>query len=310
MSHAQGSENQELHTQRLAKSLKLIMISGLSGSGISTALQALEDQGYFCVDNLPPPLIQKFLELSMHQGMGAPLAIGLDARSVHDPESAQSAITVIQSVMSHKTQFKLIFLEALEEVRVQRFSTSRRSHPLTRSGLSLIEAMHRERELMFPIRDLAHHLLDTSEWTIHECKREIRALGASDLSTTQGMMLQVMSFGFRHGIPREADLVWDVRFLPNPHFDPLLRSLSGLDEPVKKVVLEHEATQSLLKGLLPLLLETLPAYEREGKSYLTIAIGCTGGHHRSVAVSEEIAQLLIAGGWSLKIRHRDLEKAY
>ncbi|MAD60493.1 MAG: hypothetical protein CMH49_03125 [Myxococcales bacterium] len=126
----------------------------------------------------------------------------------------------------------------------------------------------------------------------------------------QTLSLQVMSFGFRHGLPRESDIVWDVRFLPNPHFDPKLRSLSGLDQPVKERVLTHQATQNLLQRLQPLLAESLPAYEREGKSYLTIAIGCTGGHHRSVAVAEAIAAFLRLEGWSPKIRHRDLEKAY
>ena len=290
--------------------LPLIVISGLSGSGISTALQALEDQGFFCVDNLPPPLIAKLLELSSHQGTNSALAIGLDARSIHDQESADGAIKAIKSIMNDGYSLQLVFLEASEEVRVKRFSTSRRSHPLTRSGQSLIEAIQQERNLMFPIRDLAHHLLDTSELNVHECKRKIREIGAMDGQELQTLSLQVMSFGFRHGLPRESDIVWDVRFLPNPHFDPKLRSLSGLDQPVKERVLTHQATQNLLQRLQPLLAESLPAYEREGKSYLTIAIGCTGGHHRSVAVAEAIAAFLRLEGWSPKIRHRDLEKAY
>jgi RNase adapter protein RapZ len=297
-------------SEQSSSPVRLIVISGLSGSGISTALQALEDQGYFCVDNLPPPLISKLLELASHQSMSSPLAIGLDARSIHDQESAESAIQAIKSIISHGYIFQLVFLEALEEVRVQRFSTSRRAHPLTRPGVSLIDAIQHERQLMFPIRDLAHHLLDTSEWNVHECKRRVRELGAMDDGAEKSLILQVMSFGFRHGVPREADIVWDVRFLPNPHFDPTLRSLSGLDEPVRAVVLEHQATKNLLNRLLPLLSECIPAYEREGKSYLTVAIGCTGGHHRSVAVTEAIAGHLRSTGWSPQIRHRDLEKPY
>ena len=287
----------------------LMVISGLSGSGISTALQALEDQGYFCVDNLPPPLISKLLELVSHQAMPSPLAIGLDARSVHDIESSSSAIQAIKSIKSHGWIAQLIFLEASEEVRVKRFSTSRRAHPLTRGGLSLTEAMQHERTLLQPIRDIAHQLLDTTEWNVHECKQRVRELGAIS-ETVQSLVIQVMSFGFRHGVPREADIVWDVRFLPNPHFNPTLRPLSGLDEPVRDVVLTHQSTQNLLQGLLPLLSECLPAYEREGKSYLTVAIGCTGGHHRSVVISEAITQHLRTSGWSPQIRHRDLEKAY
>ncbi len=304
------SHGKSLDQSTVKERLPLIVISGLSGSGISTALQALEDQGFFCVDNLPPPLISKLLELSSHQGTNAALAIGLDARSIHDQESAEGAIKAIKSIMNDGYFLQLVFLEASEETRVQRFSTSRRSHPLTRSGLSLVEAIQQERNLMFPMRDLAHHLLDTSELNVHECKRKIREIGTFDGQEQQSLSLQVMSFGFRHGVPREADIVWDVRFLPNPHFDPNLRALSGLDQPVKDVVLGHSATQTLLKRLQPLIAESLPAYEREGKSYLTVAIGCTGGHHRSVAVAEAIAAYLRTQGWTPRIRHRDLEKPY
>ena len=306
------STEDEIYFRSLARSDKktsLIVISGLSGAGISTALQALEDQGYFCVDNLPPPLISKLLELVSHQAMPRPLAIGLDARNIHDAESAKIAIEAIVSIANHGWSAQLVFLEASEEVRVNRFSMSRRAHPLARGGLSLTEAMTHERTLLEPIRELAHHLLDSTEWTVHDCKRQVRAIGAMG-EEIQRLSVQVMSFGFRHGIPREADIVWDVRFLPNPHFDPQLRVLSGLDAPVKDVVLSHPATQHLLQGLLPLLSESLPAYEREGKSYLTIAIGCTGGHHRSVAVSEAIALHLSSEGWSPQIRHRDLAKSY
>lgn len=307
-----NDENSEAldHRSEQSSPQRLIVISGLSGSGISTALQALEDQGYFCVDNLPPPLIPKLLELASHQSMIAPLAIGLDARSIHDQDSAEAAIQAIKSIMNNGCLFQLVFLEALEDVRVQRFSTSRRSHPLARSGLSLIDAIQHERKLMFPIRDLAHYLLDTSDWNVHECKRRVRELGALDGEPQKSLIIQVMSFGFRHGVPREADIVWDVRFLPNPHFDPNLRALSGLDEPVRSVVLKHQATQNLLNRLLPLLSECIPAYKKEGKSYLTIAIGCTGGHHRSVVVAETIASHLRSIDWSPQIRHRDLEKPY
>lgn len=293
----------------LNTSTPLIVVSGLSGSGISTALEALEDQGFFCVDNLPLPLISKLVELASTHHNGAPLAIGMDARSVHDHESARAALAALEELNEQGKAHKLIFLQADEEAILKRFSTSRRAHPLTRSGLSLSEAMKRERELMTSIRELAHHLIETSELNVHECKHRVSEL----CSLTEGLStlsIQVMSFGFRHGPPREADIIWDVRFLPNPHFVPELRPLSGLDQPVQEVVLKHPMTISLLQGLVPLLLECLPAYEREGKSYLTIAVGCTGGHHRSVAVAEEIKARLIDAGWAPFTRHRDLEKAY
>ena len=287
----------------------LIVVSGLSGSGISTALEALEDQGYFCVDNLPPPLINKLAELAFGQPNSAPLAIGLDARSIHDEESAREAVQALEELTQSGYTHQLVFLEAAEESLLKRFSTSRRAHPLSRSGLSLPEAMSRERSLMRSIRALAQHLLDTTEWNVHECKRRVKQIGGQS-EQERPLALQVMSFGFRHGIPREADIIWDVRFLPNPHFIPELRPLSGLDEPVRRVVLQHPMTSALLQRLLPLLLECLPAYEREGKSYLTIAIGCTGGHHRSVAVAEAIKEQLYLAEWSPHIHHRDLEKAY
>lgn len=310
---ASTQESQGLTSEKLKKDSGndrvLVVVSGLSGSGISTALEALEDRGYFCVDNLPPPLINKLVELGSAQPHTPPLAIGLDARSIHDEESAQRAVQALEELKLRGYTHKLLFLEASEEALLKRFSTSRRAHPLSRSGLSLSEAMDRERRLILPLRRLAHHLLDTTEWNVHECKRRVRQLGAHS-GQSRGLALQIMSFGFRHGVPREADIMWDVRFLPNPHFDPELRPLSGLDQPVRDVVLRHQMTQALLDRLSPLLLECLPAYEREGKSYLTVAIGCTGGHHRSVAVAEEIKSRLVSAGWSPYIHHRDLEQPY
>lgn len=287
----------------------LVVVSGLSGSGISTALEALEDRGYFCVDNLPPPLINKLVELASVHPTAPPLAIGLDARSIYDEESAQRAVHILEELKKCGYTHSLLFLEASEEMLLKRFSTSRRAHPLSRSGLTLPEAMLSERRLMRPLRDLAHHLFDTTDWNVHECKRRVKQIGAQS-TQERSLSLQVMSFGFRHGIPREADIVWDVRFLPNPHFNPDLRALSGLDAPVREVVLGHPMTQALLERLTPLLLECLPAYEREGKSYLTIAIGCTGGHHRSVAVVEAIRSSLSGAGWTSHVHHRDLKKPY
>jgi UPF0042 nucleotide-binding protein len=289
-----------------ASPLELLIVTGLSGSGISTALQALEDDGYFCVDNLPPPLISTLTDLARGRPDLNRLAVGLDARNIHDAEQALQAISALSAL---RVSPRVLFLEAVPDVLQQRFSASRRPHPLSRHALSLTEAMAREVELMGPIRAVAHVVLDTTSLSVHDCKRRVREI-ATGGEGVRRMVLQLMSFGFRHGVPREADLVWDVRFLPNPHFDPALRPLSGLDAPVRDFVLGHDATRAFLAAFTPLLNATLPAYVAEGKAYLTLAIGCTGGHHRSVAVVESLRLTLLEQGWAPKVSHRDLHAPY
>ncbi len=286
--------------------LDLLIVTGLSGSGISTALQALEDEGYFCVDNLPPPLISTLTELARGRPDLNRLAVGLDARNIHDAEQALQALAALGALPARP---RVLFLEASAESLQQRFSASRRPHPLSRNALSLTEAMAREAELMAPLRGLAHVVLDTTTLSVHHCKRRVRELATGGAGVRR-MVVQVMSFGFRHGLPREADLVWDVRFLPNPHFDPALRPLSGLDAPVREFVLGHEATRAFLAAFTPLLAATLPSYLAEGKAYLTLAVGCTGGHHRSVAVVEALRLALLDLGWEPKVSHRDLHAPY
>ena len=286
--------------------LDLLIVTGLSGSGISTALQALEDEGYFCVDNLPPPLISTLTELARGRPDLNRLAVGLDARNIHDAEQALQALAALGALPARP---RVLFLEASAESLQQRFSASRRPHPLSRNALSLTEAMAREVELMSPLRGLAHVVLDTTTLSVHDCKRRVRELATGGAGVRR-MVVQVMSFGFRHGLPREADLVWDVRFLPNPHFDPALRPLSGLDAPVREFVLGHEATRAFLAAFTPLLAATLPSYLAEGKAYLTLAVGCTGGHHRSVAVVEALRLTLLDLGWEPKVSHRDLHAPY
>lgn len=287
--------------------LELIVVTGLSGSGISTALEALEDEGYFCVDNLPPPLISTLTDLASGRPDLNRLAIGLDARNINDGVLALQALATLEALPVSPSIF---FLEASESTLQQRFSVSRRPHPLSsKQQLSLPEALAQERLLMNPLRGIASALIDTTILTVHECKRQVREL-AVGRDHTRGMVIQLMSFGFRHGLPREADLVWDVRFLPNPHFDPELKPLSGRDEPVRRFVLDHPVTQSFLTSFLPLLETSLPAYQIEGKAYLTVAIGCTGGHHRSVAIAEYLGEVLKMQGWRPKLKHRDLHSPY
>jgi UPF0042 nucleotide-binding protein len=289
-----------------APELELVVITGLSGSGISTSLQALADEGYFCVDNLPPPLISTLTDLASGRPDLKRLALGLDARNIRDSDQALQALAALEALSITP---RIIYLEADEGALQQRFSASRRPHPLSsQQRLSLPDALERERALMRPLRGIASAVIDTTTLTVHDCKRRVRELIGRGVSSC--MVTQLMSFGFRNGLPREADLVWDVRFLPNPHFQPELRPLSGRDEPVRRFVLDHPATRSFLEGFLPLLEATLPSYEAEGKAYLTIAIGCTGGHHRSVAIVEALAAHLSERASPPKVLHRDLNAPY
>ncbi|MBU0553786.1 RNase adapter RapZ [Myxococcota bacterium] len=279
---------------------RLIVVTGLSGSGITTAVDALEDMGFFCVDNLPPTLLPKLIELVVANERYHHLALGLDARSVAEPQAILEVLDQTEGVA-----IEILFLEASEAILLRRFSASRRPHPLSQRGLSLLEALKHERLEMHPFRERASVVLDTSEMNVHDCKAAVQAFSSGVEPT---LRLSVMSFGFKHGSPREADIVWDVRFLPNPHFQPALRPHSGLEAVVRDYVLEQPMTRRFLERLLPLLEEVLPGYERERKSYLTIAIGCTGGRHRSVALAERIAEHLRQTGRAPRVRHRDIEK--
>lgn len=282
------------------KNLVLKVVTGLSGSGITTAIDALEDLGYFCVDNLPPPLLPKLIDMARLGIRFTQLAIGLDARNVIDPEATLAMLANLERVDSH-----VVFLEASDEVLLRRFSTSRRPHPLGHD-VPLPEAIRRERTTMHAFRERADQVIETSEFNVHECKRAIQAFATG--GHPPGLSLAVMSFGFRYGVPTEADIVWDVRFLPNPHFIPALQPQTGQDAPVRDYIMSQSATQRFLSHFLPLLDEVLPAYEHEGKSYLTIAIGCTGGKHRSVALAEHVATHLSAHERTAAVRHRDIEK--
>lgn len=284
--------------------LHLYVITGLSGSGISTAINALEDLGLFCVDNLPPPLVPKMVELAVSNPQTQKLVLGLDARSVTD---SQASLDLLEGLVeTHGHRMDIFFLEASDPVLLRRFSESRRPHPFARNQLPLPEAIRSERAAMHPFREVASLVLDTSDLNVHECKRRVQAAAGGEHH--ERLSVSVLSFGFRHGLPPEADIVWDVRFLPNPHFIEDLRPFSGLDARVSGYVLEQPATQEFLGGFLPLLESVIPRYEQEGKSYLTVAVGCTGGRHRSVAITERLADWLKAQGLKPTVRHRDIDK--
>ncbi len=286
------------------EALRLMVVTGLSGSGITTALNALEDEGAFCIDNLPPALVPRLIELTRDAKLQRHLAVGLDARSVTD---SRDTLRILQHIEEAGVNVTILFLEASDSVLLRRFSASRRPHPLGRTlSMSLPEAIRAERQAMHPFREAANLIVDSSDMNVHELKRRVRALAAGD--APEGLALAVVSFGFRYGLPPEADVVWDVRFLPNPHFIEELRPRTGLDRAVADHVLLHPATRSFLEQFFPLLEVVLPEYEQEGKSYLTVAVGCTGGRHRSVAIACAVAERLRGLGYAPSVRHRDIDK--
>jgi RNase adapter protein RapZ len=282
----------------------VVFVSGLSGSGKSTAMNALEDLGFYCVDNLPAQLTSQFLDLcSQADPPIARVALAIDAR---EERFLAELPPVLEELRHGETRVRVLFLDCATEVLVDRYRETRRVHPLSPGG-SVEEGIARERELLGDVARLADLRLDSSDLNVHELRRAI-ADWASAGGGARGPVVSLVSFGFRYGLPRAADLVFDVRFLPNPHFEPLLRPRSGLDAEVARFVLETSAAKELLDRLGGLLGFLLPMYEREGKSYLTVAVGCTGGRHRSVAVLEAIAGELRRAGQNVSVTHRDVEK--
>ena len=288
--------------QALPEAPRTVLITGMSGAGKSTTTRALEDLGFFCIDNLPVLLLPQMTELAAAAGEEIRrLAIVIDAR---EGRFLGEAPHYIAEVRQSGHPLEVLFLEASDEALIRRFSETRRRHPLSGKG-GVTEGIHRERALLNDLRHLADLLVDTSGLTVHELK----ALIQNRFSTAQaaGPNVSIMSFGFRYGIPSQADLVFDVRFLPNPYFVPELRPFTGLDPRVAGYVLERDETQLFLKKIVELCELLLPLYQRERKAYLTIAIGCTGGKHRSVAIAHELTRRLSAGH-SVHTLDRDAEK--
>ena len=282
---------------------ELVVLTGISGSGKSTALHALEDAGYFCVDNLPGPMLETLLALADDHPRMSRVAIVTDVREAsHFPDVARH----IQAAIDADRSIRVLFLDASDDRIITRFKETRRAHPLITVGAveTLGEAVEHERESLHPLRALASTVVNTTELSVHELKRRVKSLFPG--ARVDEMPIHVTSFGFRHGIPPEADFVFDVRYLPNPYFVEELRDGTGLDEEVASYVFEAEATHKVLAHIDGLVSDVLPLARHEGKPSLTVAIGCTGGHHRSVAVSEALHKLLVERGERTLVAHRDI----
>ena len=282
---------------------RMVLLTGLSGSGKGSVLRAFEDLGYYCVDNLPVDLIPNFAG-RFRRGIGEfeRAALMVDARE----GEMLRRLPEIYRQLRKLQNVTLVFLDAGDEALVRRFNETRRPHPLDR-GAGVGDAVRRERQLMAPIRKMADVVLDTTRFNVHELREFIieRFLRAE----RQPLLVSVLSFGFRYGVPQDADLVFDVRFLPNPHFVPRFRPFSGSDARVARYIHSFPQTRRFLKQVTALLKFLLPYYIREGKSYLTIAFGCTGGRHRSVAIAESVARALHKGGPAVRVAHRDVNRS-
>jgi UPF0042 nucleotide-binding protein len=276
--------------------MQIVIVTGLSGAGKSTALRALEDIEFTCVDNIPVPLVEELVDHLAHEGDRDKLAIAIDARQRRNLAAWQGALGKLRGA-GHRLE--VMFLDASDEVLLRRFSETRRRHPL--SGDDLVDGVRRDRELMTELRQGAA-VVDTSNLNMHQLKAIIqdRYGGTGKLAVT------FVSFGFKHGLPLEFNLVFDVRFLPNPYFEPTLTHLDGRDPEVAKFVLGADGLE-LVRQVEGLLRFALPQFQKEGKLYVTVCVGCTGGRHRSVTVIEELRRRL-AGEWDILVRHRDVDR--
>lgn len=285
---------------------RLLLVTGLSGSGKSTAAKALEDIGYYCVDNLPLNLLRELLTDPLSQvGSYRRIAVVTDVRA---PGFAGAIPGLLPEIDRERYDFTLVFLDASDEALVRRFSETRRSHPLATGDRPLIDGIRREREVLADIRGAADLILDSTDWTVHDVRREIYREFGDETGGGVQMTVSLVSFGFKHATPMGSDLVFDVRFLANPYFRPDLRDKTGLDPEVMAFLDEQAEFGDLLSKLQDFLEFLLPRYRRENRSYVSIAVGCTGGRHRSVAVCERLAAALRQGGWRIRVSHRDADR--
>jgi len=280
----------------------LVIITGLSGSGKHTVFKAFEDLGYFCVDNIPIPLIPRLIQLTeATAGRVDKLAVVIDARL---GEAIQDLQTQVEELQKYSFKTVLMFVEASEETLARRYSETRRIHPLAHDR-NVIDGIREERKKLSEIRSMADLVLDTSGYTVHELRRFVED-NFRDVEHTDSLVVTIMSFGYKHGIPFSADLVFDVRFLPNPNFEPGLKTKSGVDPEVIEYMNRFQDTEIMLGKIADLMEYLIPKYVEERKSYLTIAIGCTGGRHRSVMMAAALRDRLTRSGLKINLIHRDI----
>ncbi|KRN66694.1 hypothetical protein IV80_GL001285 [Pediococcus cellicola] len=284
--------------------MQLVIVTGMSGAGKTVAMQSFEDLGFFCVDNMPPALLPKFWELVKESGKINKVALVVDLRSrafydqiLHMLTDEDNELTGIQS--------QILFLDTSDQELVSRYKETRRSHPLAMEG-RVVDGVRKERELLAPIRSNAKFVIDTTAMTPRELREQIFEAFGSD-GVVGKFHIEVVSFGFKYGLPIDADIVMDVRFLPNPYYIPELKAKSGLDQPVYDYVMNQPVTEKFYNHFISLLRYVMPGYQKEGKSTVTIAIGCTGGQHRSVAIAQRIADDLTSD-YTVHVQHRDVKK--
>ena len=287
--------------------IRLVLITGLSGSGKSSVAKCFEDLGYYCIDNLPLPLLREFLSRPLELGEGhEKISVVTDVRAAG---FAAEFPRLVAEMDRRHLSVTLLFLEASEDALVRRFSETRRPHPLA-GDRPLLDGIRQERELLAEVRGVADLVLDTSDWSIHEVRNQVfrEFAGESSDPSLTGPVVSLVSFGFKHGIPQGTDLLFDVRFMSNPHFVPELQDLTGQDAAVRQFLDKLDDYHELLQKVEELLLFLLPRFSRENRSYVSVAVGCTGGRHRSVAVAEELANRLQNAQWSVRVIHRDIAR--
>lgn len=282
--------------------LRLVLLTGLSGAGKSRALQFMEDLGYYCVDNLPAPLLPTFVDLlSRATPAQGRAAVCVDSRS---GDQLDELPAYLDEAANRGEPFEIVFLDSTDDILIQRYSESRRRHPAG-SGFSVEEAIAQERDQLSPIRERSDHTIDTSAMSLYELRERLDGMFGAHAADA-AMAVTVVSFGFKHGLPREADLVFDVRFLPNPFYEVELRDRTGVEDDVRSFIFESGEADRFLRELERLLVFMLPRFSDEPKSYLTIGVGCTGGQHRSVAIAADIARIVGDLGYEVRTRHREI----
>ncbi len=286
------------------KNLRIVIITGLSGSGKSTALKALEDIGFFCVDNLPVMLLPKFLDLQTGDSSEiSKIALVMDLREKHFLEKH---IEVLSRLRKKKYDIEILFLDTSDELLLRRFSETRRTHPLSKDR-TILESIKLERDKLHELKEMANNIVDTSGYSIHQLKEHVQRFYLAP-GKAKKLLINLISFGYRYGLPPDADIVMDVRFLPNPYFVSDLKEHNGNEKAVEEYVMRWDDTGQFLSNLFDMMTFLTPLYEKEGKSYLNIGIGCTGGKHRSVVILNQLAKYFSDRNYTTNVSHRDIKR--